>query len=130
MSTSGKIAIYVSKVNEKYIVQWGTYYNRNDDMLAPQFSNPAALVASIAGTIILQQREKPGVHRYFNYEYYPDSGFKRRNLSTEILREEIDHYELDNATRVTFKTYIDYKMGVAAIYYNLKEGYLKIVAFE
>lgn len=121
-------AIYVEKNNGKYIIQWGTYSNEKGVVL-PRPS-VAGIIAGLVGTTILQLRENPGVHRYFHHEYDSLTGFKRRNLTTELLREKIDHYELDYAVDVTFKTYIDHAGGIAGIYYDAKKSKLSIIAFK
>lgn len=121
-------AIYVEKSNGKYVIQWGTYFNEKG-AITPRPS-VVGMITSLVGTTILQLREYPGVHRYFYYEYDTLTGFKRRNLTTELLHEKIDHYELDYAVDVTFKTYINHAGGVAGIYYDAKKNKLSVIAFK
>jgi len=118
--------VYVSKENEKYVIQYGTYYDQNG-FVAPMAS-PAGLIAAIVGTAIMQARERPGVHRYFDVDYDGQHTFKRREVQGTTLKEKIDYYESANFEFVSFKTYINYKNGVAGIY--LKDQKLLVVAYE
>ena len=56
-------SLVVHKIDETYLVQWGTYFNDNGMMGGAV--NPAGLMSMFVGTMILQLMEGPGVHSIF-----------------------------------------------------------------
>jgi hypothetical protein len=120
--------INVVKDQDSYVIQWGGYYNQNGMVLpTPSISG---VIGALVGTALLQAREKPGVHRYFNYEWDHQNAFKIRDLSTMLLKEKIDQFEIKNRTRVDYKSYIAYKGGLAAVYYEAKKNNLSVIHFD
>ena len=74
--------------------------------------------------------EKPGIHHYINYEWKADGSFEARVPKPILLREKIDAYEIRNAPDLQYKSYINFKNGVAGIYYSGKLNQLFITSFQ
>jgi hypothetical protein len=125
-------SIAVEKVDDKYIIQWGGYYNQNSGGIVAPTPTLAGVLTAVIATTVLQLREKPGVLRYFYNEWDGGTGFKVRDYppSTQLPREKIDDYEIVHQPRVSEKSYVQYKNGIVAFYYDRPENYLSVVYFD
>jgi hypothetical protein len=124
-------ALAVENHDGKYIVQWGTYDNQNDRAILPGPS-VAGIITTIVTASISHFRERPGLLRYFYYEWDGGNEFKVRDYppASPLDRERIDEYEILHQTRVSEKNYIQYKDGIVAFYYDRPENYLSVVYFD
>jgi hypothetical protein len=124
-------ALAVENHDGKYIVQWGTYDNQNDRAILP-VPSIAGIITTIVTASISHFRERPGLLRYFYYEWDGGNAFKVRDYppASPLDREKIDEYEIIHQTRVSEKNYIQYKDGIVAFYYDRPENYLSVVYFD
>jgi hypothetical protein len=129
--------IEVFKKDDQYIIQTGTYYNRNKGVFFVPI-NPAAILVSVAATIIYnsiqQAREKPGVSRYF-YAGWDETKniLNEKDPAAETLKEKIDNYEIaQHKKRIdySYKRYSPFKAGVLCTYYSSNTDTATLVYFE
>lgn len=127
-SDESQPVIFVDQSQGGYEIQYGTYYNKsggNDNYS----TYDGQKIADVVGSAILQYQEKPGVHRYFSYVISESSGHVKTDKATTTLREKIDDYEVDTIPRIDYKTYFNYKDGVAGLYVNAETGRLFVVYY-
>ena len=130
MTGDAKVAfpvIAVERHGDRYIVQWGAYYNQN-----PGGAGVTGLLTNLIFNAFVSSHEAPGVLRYFYYEWDGGNGFTTRDYPPidAFAREKLDQYEIDHQARVGEKRYIRFKNGVAALYYQRAESHLSVVYFE
>lgn len=127
-STTCKPSVGVIRNESKYIIIWGTYFNDEERMM------PTLTIGGIIATFadaLLQPKEGPGLSRYFYYTWDPKHNtFEVTNSSLPFLRQKIDQYEINLHIMHEYKSYIEYKNGLAGIYYDSKAKRVSIVHFK
>lgn len=121
-------SLVVQKSNGRYFIQWGTYFNDNGIMTGG--ATPVGALTAIVGTAILQLSEGPGVATYFYYGWDEATNTFVVEETTPLARQKIDTHEITQDTEYKYKDYIEYRNGVAAIYYDAKNDKVSIYHFD
>lgn len=117
-------SLVILKNDGRYLIQWGSYFDDNGMM-------GGNIITMVVGTIILQLMEGPGITRYFYYEWNEsENTFRVKEPSVQLTRQKIDNYEISQRVAYKYKNYVEYKGGVAGVYYDTKSNKASVVYFE
>ncbi len=133
-TNSCKPFVYVEKdLNGVPVLSWGNYYDRKG-AIAPVFGPTAAIQLAVAaiGTAVVQSMDGPGISSYF-YLTESENGYSYSNEHKGIIRNLIDTYELDQASKkikFDLKGYCKFGDEAIGIYKEKKSKSFQLVKFR
>lgn len=130
-----KAALVVEKTDQDNIaVTWGAYHDDNGVMspVGVGVSPLLGMATMIAGTIVKQSMDGPGISRYFYLSGRPKDGFRLPGNESGITRAKIDSYEIsqgEREIRFKYKAYLKLGADKAGLYYDQTSKKLLLVRF-
>jgi hypothetical protein len=129
--SESQAVLNVVKKNGDYVIQTGTYF---DKQVEPTIMGPfslSGLLANIIRNVFELAIDGPGMTRYFHYTYNPvNNNLSMKDASIKSTKEKVDEYEIAQRVHYQFKDYHDHKNGIVGTYYNATKKLASVVYFE
>ena len=119
--------------NDNYLLNCGYYFNEKGNGVIFGPNLVVGLLTAAVITAVKQAGEAPGISSYFYLDGLPSKGFQvidRGELAAKHVRQRIDDFELNSASKFSFKSYVGFHDYVIAVYMYSKSNKLHFFRFD